>query len=147
IAQQLKLISREGNILSAVVRQAWDSGNLRTLTKNSPAQATGAHISIVGHITASELRRYLNQTEIGNGFANRFLWLCVQRSKVLPEGGKLDEDDLLQITERLKITIEWARRVKRMYRSEKARRLWAEVYPELSEGRAGLLGAVTSRAE
>jgi hypothetical protein len=146
-AQQLKLMNREGNILSTIIRQAWDSGSLRMLTKNSPAQATGAHISIIGHITAQELRRYLNQTELGNGFGNRFLWICVRRSKSLPEGGKLDKDDLLQITEQLKITVEWARRVRRMYRSEKARRLWADVYAELSEGNAGLLGAVTSRAE
>ena len=80
-AQQMKLMNREGNILSSIIRQAWDNGNLRTLTKNSPAQATDAHIAIIGHITQQELRRYLNQTELGNGFANRFLWLCVRRSK------------------------------------------------------------------
>jgi len=32
-------------------------------------------------------------------------------------------------------------------RDEDARALWGEVYPELSEGRPGLLGAATSRAE
>jgi len=74
----LKVMSREGNTLSATIRQAWDSGMLRILTKNSPAKATGAHISILGHITRGELLRYLNDTELGNGFANRFLWVCVQ---------------------------------------------------------------------
>lgn len=147
IAQQLKLMAQESNILSTVIRQAWDSGNLRTLTKNSPAQATGAHISIVGHITQQELRRYLNQTELGNGFGNRFLWLCVKRSKVLPEGGRLDDDDLRDLTERLTETANWARKVKNVRRSDKARALWADVYPELSEGSAGLLGAITNRAE
>lgn len=146
-AQPLKVMARETNILSTILRQAWDSGNLRTLTKNNPAQATGAYISIIGHITQQELRRYLNETELGNGFGNRFLWLCVKRSKVLPEGGKLDDGDLLELTERLAATADWARRVKRMRRSDKARKLWADVYPALSEGRAGLLGAVTSRAE
>jgi Protein of unknown function (DUF3987)/Bifunctional DNA primase/polymerase, N-terminal len=146
-AQPLKVMARETNILSTILRQAWDSGNLRTLTKNNPAQATGAYISIIGHITQQELRRYLNETELGNGFGNRFLWLCVKRSKMLPEGGKLDDDDLLQLTERLETTINWGRRVKRMHRSDKARKLWADVYPELSKGSAGLLGAVTSRAE
>jgi hypothetical protein len=140
-------MARESNILSTVLRQAWDSGNLRTLTKNNPAQATGAHISVVGHITQQELRRYLNETELGNGFGNRFLWLCVKRSKVLPEGGRLNDEDMLQVTERLVATIDWARRVKGMHRSAKARKLWANVYPGLSEGRPGLMGAVTSRAE
>ena len=72
MAQQLKLMSREGNILSTVVRQAWDSGNLRMITKNSPAQATGVHVSILGHITQAEVRRHLNETELANGFAIDF---------------------------------------------------------------------------
>ena len=93
LASALKVISREGNTLSAVIRDAWDRGELRTLTKNSPARATGAHISILAHITREELRRYLQATEAANGFANRFLWLCVRRSKVLPEGGRLREVD------------------------------------------------------
>jgi hypothetical protein len=62
-ASVLKLMSRESNILSAVMRQAWDSGDLRTLTKNNPVTATGAHISIIGHITKDELLRYLDNTE------------------------------------------------------------------------------------
>lgn len=83
----LKSATREGNILSPTIRQAWDTGNLSTLTKNNPVKATGAHIGIVGHITEMELRRYLSETEVFNGFGNRFIWICVKRSKVLPEGG------------------------------------------------------------
>src|SRR5262249_32255725 len=59
----LKQTERQGNILSAVIRQAWDTGTLRTLTKNNPTRATGAHISTIGHITCEELRRYLSATE------------------------------------------------------------------------------------
>jgi hypothetical protein len=146
-AKQLKLMARESNILSTVIREAWDSGNLRTITKNSPAQATGAHISIIAHVTQQDLRRYLNETELGNGFGNRFLWLCVKRSKMLPDGGRLDDGDLLQITQRLTSTIKWARKIEEVRRSAKARQLWREVYPNLSEGIAGLMGAVTSRGE
>ena len=51
----LKVAGREGNTLSPVIRQAWDTGTLRTMTKNSPARATNAHISIIGHITQTEL--------------------------------------------------------------------------------------------
>jgi hypothetical protein len=146
-AQQLKLMTREGNILSTVLRQAWDAGNLRTLTKNNPAQATGVHIALIGHITVQELRRHLNQTESANGFGNRFLWACVKRSKLLPDGGRLNEDEVFQFVEQLRSTIEWARRIKRVQRSNKAKILWRSVYPSLSEGSAGILGAITSRAE
>lgn len=72
-ASTLRVMSREGNTLSAIIRQAWDSGNLRTMTKNSPAQATGAHVSIIAHITRDELCRLIDTTEASNGFCNRFL--------------------------------------------------------------------------
>ena len=85
-ASALRVLKREGNTLSATVRNAWDSGKLSTLTKNSPNRATGAHISIVGHITRTELLRYLDSTETANGFGNRFLWCCVRQIEV-PSGG------------------------------------------------------------
>ena len=69
----LASMGRESNTLSAVLRQAWDSGDLRTMTKSSPARSTGAHISIVAHVTCDELRRAMAETEHTNGFANRFL--------------------------------------------------------------------------
>jgi hypothetical protein len=146
-ASTLRVLGREGNTLSAIIRQAWDAGNLRVLTKNSPAQATGAHISIIGHITKDELLRYLDSTEAGNGFGNRFLWLCVRRSKTLPEGGQLTDGDLRPVVVRLRKAIEAARHVREIRRDETARGLWRNVYPALSEGKPGLLGAMTSRAE
>ena len=87
-ANVLKVVTREGNTLSPVIRSAWDDGNLRTMTKNSPARATDAHISIIGHITREEYRRELTETESANGFANRYCIVAVERSKCLPEGGK-----------------------------------------------------------
>jgi Protein of unknown function (DUF3987)/Bifunctional DNA primase/polymerase, N-terminal len=146
-ASVLKILDREGNTLSATLRQAWDNGTLRILTKNSPAQATGSHISMVGHITGDELRRYLTATEKGNGFANRILWVCARRSKSLPEGGALDRSALQEIISRIARAVEFARSTDELRRSSKARNLWGEVYPGLSAGRPGLLGAVTSRAE
>ena len=68
----------------------WDTGDLNTLVSGrtrAPVTATGAHISVIAHITANELRRTLTEVEAANGFGNRFLWLCVRRSQLLPEGG------------------------------------------------------------
>jgi 5S rRNA maturation endonuclease (ribonuclease M5) len=146
-ANVLKVMTREGNTLSPVIRSAWDSGNLRSMTKNSPARATGAHISIIGHITKDELRRLLTETESANGFGNRFLWLAVRRSKCLPEGGNIDSENLNDLVKRLHEAIEFARSASEVTRSEGARELWRIIYPKLSEGKPGLLGAITARAE
>ena len=96
-AAVLKVATRDGATLSPVLREAWDGKTLRTLAKNSPATATGAHVSITAHITHEELVRGLDSTEIANGFANRFVWVCARRSKLLPWGGTLQDfrlDDL-----------------------------------------------------
>lgn len=143
----LRVLAREGNTLSAVIRNAWDTGDLRILTKNSPARATGAHISIIGHITRQELLRYLADTEALNGFGNRFFWACVRRSKVLPEGGNLDPAVLAPITAQISSALSFARNAGEMRRDDLAREIWRAVYPELSEGKPGLLGAMVARAE
>jgi hypothetical protein len=143
----LKVMSREGNTLSPTIRTAWDSGDLRTLTKNSPAVASGAHISIIGHITADELRRHLQSTEAGNGFGNRFLWACVERSKFLPFGGSLDPSALDGLKSDIAQAVAYASEANEISMDEEAGELWRSGYAELSEGRPGLLGALTARAE
>jgi len=146
-ASPLRVMARDGNTLSAVLRDAWDSGDLRTLTKNSPARATGGHITVIGHVTRDELLRYLNSTEMANGFANRFLWFCVRRSKQLPEGGEAWRENFSPLVKRLKAAVDFAKTARGLLRDESARQVWREVYGPLSEGKLGLVGSVTSRAE
>jgi hypothetical protein len=148
-ASVLRIVGRDGNTLSGIIRQAWDTGMLRTLVKNSPARATDAHISIIGHVTKAELLRYLDRTDLVNGFANRFLWVCVRRARVLPFGGRLASVDFAPFIRQLKEAVDFARKLGETAVSwdPEARMLWHEVYEDLSEGRPGLLGAVLSRAE
>jgi hypothetical protein len=146
-ASTLRVMGRDGNTLSAVIRQAWDRGDLRTMTKNCPAQATGAHVSIVAHITRDELCRLIESTEASNGFCNRFLWLCVKRSKALPEGGHFDEGGLTPLVQHLHEAIHFGRGLGELTRDEEAREIWRTIYGDLSEGKPGLLGAVVSRGE
>jgi hypothetical protein len=144
-ANVLKVGTREGNTLSPVIRSAWEDGNLRTMTKNSPARATDAHIAIIGHITREEYRRELTQTESANGFANRYCIVAVDRSKCLPEGGQAVA--IADLVVRLQKVVEFAKQCGELKRDDAARELWAKVYPALSEGKPGLLGAITARAE
>lgn len=147
LASTLKVMSREGNTLSPVIREAWDSGTLRTMVKRDPLCVYDAHISIIGHITAEELVRYLTATEAANGFANRFLWAISDRSKCLPEGGALPEAKLDDLAEQLRPAIAFGHTTRLLQRDKDAKQLWAKVYPELSDGGTGMVGAVTSRAE
>ena len=63
------------------------------MTRNSPLTATGAHVSVIGHITPLELRQELKTTDMASGFINRFVLVLVKRQHLLPVGGRLDETD------------------------------------------------------
>ena len=146
-AGALAVAERPGNTLSPLIRRAWDGDKLQTLTKNSPLSATGAHISIIAHITEDELRTRITRTDLANGFANRFLFAIIRRSKELPFGGDLSESEILNLGDRLKAIIEKVEPIGRVEMNAAAKRLWRTVYSALSAEQPGLLGAVTARAE
>jgi hypothetical protein len=144
----LAVAERQGNTLTTHLRQAWDGGILSKMTVSSPMRATGAHVSIIGHITVDELRARLTRTDAANGFANRFLFLLVKRSKVLPFGGDtLDDAVIANLGARLKEAVERASKLGRIGWTTAAAEAWQAVYGRLSEGKPGLLGAVIARAE
>jgi hypothetical protein len=146
-ASVLSVSGREGSTLSEVLRNAWDSGTIQTLTKNNPLRATDAHISVIGHITETELAKKMDSNAVFNGFANRFLVVCAKRSRLLPDGGSLTAEDFEALAERLKRVVDAARKISRLTRTTEARDLWHTVYPKLTADRAGNFGAITSRAE
>jgi hypothetical protein len=121
------------------------------LTKRSPAVATEVHVSIIAHVTAEEFRRCFHDTEAANGFGNRFLLACVRRSKVLPFGGNLNPNDMLPVRDALDEVIRFVDTLDpdhaEVTLDSNARDLWASVYPELSEGKPSMVGALTARAE
>jgi hypothetical protein len=147
-AQVMKVLSREGNTLSPVVRNAWDGKTLQTMVRNAPLRASHTHIGIVGHITKEELLRHLNGTELANGFFNRFMLIAVQRSKKLPFGGALRDEDLNEVRARVSAALLFAaKQAEPLAFDADAREKWIAVYDELSDGRPGLWGAATARAE
>jgi hypothetical protein len=146
-ASALSVAERQGNTLSQNIRRAWDGSTLESLTKQSPLRATDPHISIIGHITFDELRARLSRTEMANGFANRFLYVLVKRSKELPFGGSLTDSEIQHLGELLKGVIDKAKPIGRMDMSGEARARWGAIYHDLSAGKPGLLGAVVARGE
>ncbi len=146
-ASVLRMVGRDGNVLSAIIRDAWDSGDLQVLVKTIPTKATRAHISILGHITKEELLKYLTDIEAGNGFGNRFMWFCVKRSKTLAFGGQLSDDELELLVLKVKDVVNFAKQIKEIKWAEETKPLWEKIYPTISEGQLGMVGVMTSRAD
>jgi hypothetical protein len=145
-ATVLAVMEKPGNTLSPVIRDAWADKVLQTLGKVSPDKATGSHIAINGQITETELRRKLMRTELANGFANRFLFAKVRRSKSLPHGGHLSEADVVRLGENVKAAIGLASKIGRVRMTTEASKVWEKAYTELSADRPGMFGEVTARA-
>lgn len=148
IARLYKVGARDGSTLSPLLRAAWDGETLAVRSRSKKSVAVGAHVVIVGSITPDELRRTITETEAASGFANRFLFVLVRRSKLLPEGGNLGSVDLEHLARRIRDRVLEARKIGVVRRDEHAKKLWADLYRQLADTpREGLTGAVTARAE
>ena len=143
----LRIMARDGNSLSGVLRDAWDGLTLAPMTKANRVRATDPHIGIVGHVTKDELLRDLTDTEVSNGFGNRFVWLAVRRSKELPEPSAPDESATAALATQIRQAIQYGRNLSTIGRTASAREAWAAIYHELSADRPGLAGALLGRAE
>ena len=132
-------IRREGNILSQVLREAYDSGNLSTLTVD-PRQAIGAHINLVAHITPAELKKRLSHVEQANGFGNRFLWFYVESDKLLPHTTPIPDSVFIPLEKRLRTLQKLGTESKNqpVKLDKEASRLWESIYFQLREDRPGL---------
>ena len=93
----LRIMGRDGNSLSGVMRDAWDGLDLSPMTKANRVRATEPHIGIVGHVTRDELLRNLTDTEASNGFGNRFVWLLVRRYQELPFSSSPDGTEMVEL--------------------------------------------------
>jgi len=147
-ASALKAATRDNSTLSATLRSAWDGRPLQLLTRTAPARSTDAHIAVVGHITAAELRHQLTALELANGLANRFLLICCRRTRLLPEGGASDPLAGTGLERVLAGAIAHARTAGRLTFEAPARELWHHAYIQLAHARqSGIAGAICARAE
>lgn len=75
---------RDGNTLSAALRDCWDGVDLKPATKSNRLYASDPHVCLNGAISPGELTSLMSARELTNGFANRFLMIWAERSRMLP---------------------------------------------------------------
>jgi hypothetical protein len=75
---------REGNTLSAALRDCWDGVSLKPATKSNRLYASNPHVCVSGAISPGELTGLMTARELTNGFANRFLVIWAERTQILP---------------------------------------------------------------
>jgi hypothetical protein len=143
-------MKQETNIVSEVLRKAWDCYPpvLQTMPKHKPSVATEPLISMVAHITIDELRQRLDKLSITDGFGNRFLYACVDRSKLLAHGGNHDPDVIDALGTKTREAIAAAQAMDRLTMSSDAAALWEKIYNDTEniELTSGLIDHITARA-
>src|SRR5271166_2368758 len=147
-ARLLSKASLPGNTLSPTLRKAWDAKEwLYTEGKVCPEKATGAHISMIGHITASELSKRMARVENENGFSNRILWVATRRVQELPFAPWVDWSEHPEIISHLVNVVETFSQMPRsLYWSEEAKEGWSKFYKSIKPGSQGIVGSIIARA-
>lgn len=131
---------RDGNTLSAALRNAWDGQTLAPAVKASRVWATHPHIALHGSITPGELRKCMGANDLSNGFANRFLLVFAERTGVIPFPPRTSDTTVAAFAERLAPAILAARagyphsqEVIRLRLSESAKALYADQYRRMAQ--------------
>jgi hypothetical protein len=145
-ARVLETMSRSGSTLNAIVRDAWDGRDLRSMTK-TPLVATRPHIALIAHITPHELRVKLTETDAANGFGNRHVFAAVRRARELPNPQAFDDRAASPLADLLKPALMFARSQTLIGRNESADELWCAMYHDLTTDHPGLSGSMMARAE
>ena len=157
-AKVLANCDREGNSLSANVREIYHSGSFEIMRSKNALKVRDAHAALIGHCTTAEYVDLLKSVSMANGFANRFLLAHVERENILPFGGTgLSDADYVSISEKVKDAIKSARPKSAIswkdHRpiplSDDARALYAQFYYLRAQEalNSGLIGAMLARLE
>ena len=143
----LRVMGRDGSTLSPTIRDAWDGVPLGRFLSREEALVLHHHVGCLAHVTPPELRDRLSEVDAANGFGNRFLWLAVRRTRLVPfpesPGGLISPH-----VPALHRALNAAQQPGEARFSPEAARGWERFYAALAERqRVGLAGALTDRAE
>lgn len=143
----LTVMGREGSTLSPVIRDAWDGSAIGRFIARDQSLVTWHHVGITAHVTAVELRQKLSSVETANGFGNRFLWLAVRRTRLVPfpesPKGLIGHQAIA-----LGAAIGAAQQPGELRWTAAAALAWEELYvASAMRARLGMLGALTARSE
>jgi hypothetical protein len=148
----LKVAGREGNILSQIIMQGFDSSPLEINVKDKKRslRSSHPHIGLIADITPQELKNLTKNLYFYNGFLNRFLFTCVRRYKVDPCIPPVPDSIYNNTVLKLKDVINWLAELKivRFEIADSIKDLWSNIYHTIPEEiKDPILAGLTSRAE
>ncbi len=107
-ANILHQTKRDGNTLSAALRDCWDGATMKPATKTNRISASNPHISLSAAVTPSELLSLIEARELSNGFANRFITIYSERYRLLPFASATHQSDVDALAARVADVLRFA---------------------------------------
>jgi len=144
-ANVLHQSKREGNTLSAALRDCWDGMPLKPATKSNRLSATDPHLGMICAVTPSELLSLMASRELTNGFANRFMIFWAERTKMVAFPKATPQEVVNELARRVLEVLEFCRAERwaekdhmRVELSPDARKQYEQLYRgELNDTSAG----------
>jgi hypothetical protein len=138
---------REGSALSAMLRAAWEGGDLSTLNVRA-RHAPESHVGIVAHISPQEFADKVSASDMAGGTYNRFLPLLVARSRFLPLSTGADTHLVDELGAALAHRIDHGTQFREVGFTADAERVWRRLYVEFGtdRGESGPVEQFVARA-
>lgn len=149
LSSVFKVSERSGSILTEMVRVCYDAPEKLSINnKNTPTTATGALITVAGHVTPQSLHGLADvNLDVCGGTLNRFVWVLAKNSKFVPFGTVMPAKRLAALQTKVKAAVALASSIGEVKPSKEARQL-VDDYRRRVEFRPerGLYAYVTARA-
>jgi hypothetical protein len=100
-ANVLHQTKRDGNTLSSALRDCWDGVTIQPAPRSNRISATDPHVSLSASVTTAELLSLIEARELSNGFANRFLTIYAERTRLVPFPTATPKDQVNALAERI----------------------------------------------
>lgn len=138
---------REGNSLSAVLRDAWDGRTLATMNSGGLSREVNMHsLTVVGHITPQALREGMTGADLSNGFLNRFLIVAVHRPHLVPWPEPMSDAAKKMVSEIVTNTVNARSGEYTFTKAAKDRYVkWYKDYSTAADGQAERVAMATAR--
>ena len=107
-ANVLHQTKRDGNTLSSALRDCWDGVTIKPATKSNRISATDPHVAMSAAVTTTELLSLIEARELSNGFANRFLTIFAERTRLVPFPKATPQDKVGELAMRIRQMLEFA---------------------------------------
>lgn len=126
-----KNFERNGNKLSELIREAFDDDPIANMSVSNEMRVERHYICFIFLITKAELLHAIKAVELLNGFANRFIWALVHRSKILSNPPKADVDKLSRLAIKIREAVNFARAQTVIKLTEEAELMWDSIYQKI----------------